>query len=280
MTDHHRSAHPEPLRRQRAKSFKASLLKTAAIASVASAATLALVRPDLVEQPTAYAPVHLPETGERPAMVAAPAPSNSVSQGTDEPSVKLLTFIAARSRLRAERDGHNRVTFPAKFQRTSTHAPRIAVNEERLFEARRLAFESRQRDLRGKIGAVRDEIAGFQTQRDAKEQEISFIKEELREIEKLHTRQLSNISRLMSLRRDLTRARWDIGLLESSVARSNLSIKDIEQQIHEDRHNLVVDAERELRAIDLDILDTTKEHQDLPEPLLQLAAEAVHNARR
>lgn len=279
MTDDQHSSQPELPRRQRATKIRTSLLKTAAIASVASAATLALVRPDLAEQPSAHAPVHLP-AGEEPVTVAVPAPSPTASQAADEPSLKLLTFIATRSRLRAERDGHNRVTFPAKFQRTSTHAPRIAVNEERLFEARRLAFESRQRDLRSKIGLVRDEIAGFQTQRDAKEQEISFIKEELRAIEKLHTRQLSNISRLMSLKRDLTRAQWDIGLLESSVARSNLSIKDIEQQIHEDRHGLVVDAERELRAIDLDILDTTKEHQDLPEPLLQLAAEAVRSTRR
>ncbi len=279
MTDDQHSSQPELPRRQRATKIRTSLLKTAAIASVASAATLALVRPDLAEQPSAHATVHLP-AGEEPVAVAVPAPSPTASQAADEPSLKLLTFIATRSRLRAERDGHNRVTFPAKFQRTSTHAPRIAVNEERLFEARRLAFESRQRDLRSKIGLVRDEIAGFQTQRDAKEQEISFIKEELRAIEKLHTRQLSNISRLMSLKRDLTRAQWDIGLLESSVARSNLSIKDIEQQIHEDRHGLVVDAERELRAIDLDILDTTKEHQDLPEPLLQLAAEAVRSTRR
>lgn len=278
MTDDYRNSH----RSQSSSGLRTRFMTTAAIAAVASAATLVVVRVhgEPPSSPQSAAP-SLPEAAtDQPGPIPPLMTTTPVSAPSEEPSVRLLTFIAARSRLRAERDGQTRISFPGRFQKTSALASRIAFNEERLFEARRLALESRQRDLRGKIASVQDEIEGFNAQRDAKEKEMSFINEELRAIEKLHTRQLSNISRVMTLRRDLTRAQWDIGSLQSSVARSHLTIKDIEQQIHEGRHNIVVEAEREIRALDLEIVESTKEPHDLPEPLLQLAAEAVSTARR
>jgi hypothetical protein len=231
-------------------------------------------RPELLLTPTEdRAPGPAVPSQVRP--VVHPVAQPVSAEAGDETAIRLLTYIATRSRLQAEREGRSRLMLPAKFSKTSRYAKRIAANEERLFEARRKAFDSRERDFRQKIAVVRAEIAGFATQRNAKEKEISLIDEELRTIEKLHARQLTNVTRLLSLKREKTRAQWDIGSLESSVARSELTIKDIEQQIHENRHNVAVEAERDIRALDIEIGTVADQADDLPQPLVELATEVT-----
>lgn len=218
------------------------------------------------------APVALVSDSPAAPDVAASASGATVRTVSDEePNARLLTHIATRSRMLAERDGASRLKLPAKFTRMSRRAMQIAANEQRLLDARRLAFDSRQRDLRAKIDIVRDEIAGFDKQRLAKQKEIGLLKEELQALDKLHTKQLTNIARLLSLRRDETRALWDIGSLDAAVARSHLTIKDIEAQMHDERHNLVVEAEKEIRIIDMEIGDMIKSPEQLSEDLVAMA---------
>lgn len=211
--------------------------------------------------------------------VALPARPLESAPLSEEPSVKLLQLIAARSRWQAERDGRERMTLPARFVRLSTLAPSIASGEQRLLDVRRAAFESLQRDLKLKMDIVRDEIAGYELQREAKTAEMALFQEELRTVSMMHSRQLANLPRVLSLKRDLARMRWDIGSLNSSVARSRLAIKEIEQQLHEAQHRQIVDSEHQIRDLDLEIGTITKSPEDLPAPLVALAAE-TQNRRR
>jgi HlyD family secretion protein len=241
------------------------------VMGIAWSVTIAL----LAERPQPPTPEPAGESST-PAVARA---GGAIAVQNDEPSARLLTFIATRARMIAERDGDSRLRLPAKFTRASRVAAQIAANEQRLLDARRLSADSRQRDLRAKISIVRDEIAGFEKQRYAKQREIGLIKEELASIEKLHIRQLTNIARLMSLRREETRAHWDIGSLDAAVARSHLTIKDIEAQMHDDRHNLIIEAEKEIRIIDGEIGALVKSAEDLPEPLLALTSRITREGK-
>ncbi|MFN0218595.1 MAG: hypothetical protein ACKVP4_07260 [Hyphomicrobium sp.] len=179
--------------------------------------------------------------------------SMTAADGQKPPSAKLVQILAARYRLAAERDGMESLKLPVAFDRLSRNAPAIAANERRLFESRRLAFESRQRDMRHRVKAIHDEIEGFERQRNAKEEEIGLIREELRAVEKMRQRELASLPRVLNLKRDLTRARWDLGSIDAAVARSRLLIKEVEQSMHEIKHAVIIDAEREIRDIDVEI---------------------------
>lgn len=253
--------------------FRYGVLKILTIAAMASAATCYLR--DKIEMGTEDTTVTERAPTAHPARVLKDVRAETGNDLAEEPSARLLLYIAARSRWQAERDGYARLKLPAGFKKMSRHAGVIAANEQRLLEARRLAFESQQRDLRLRIAAVREEIDGFVVQRNAKEKEIGLIQQELRAVEKMHERQLSNLTRLLSLKRDLTRAQWDIGSLDAAVARSRLAIKEIEQQIHEGQHRLAVDCENEIRDIDAEIGALTRSPIDIPEPLIELALATI-----
>lgn len=195
-------------------------------------------------------------------------------------STKLVHGLAARYRLTAERDGASELKLPASFGRLSWNAATIAANEQRLFDSRRSAFESQQKDLRLRIRTVHEEIEGFERQRKAKEEEIEIIREELRVIEPMHRRQLANVPRLLNLKRELTRAHWDMGSLDAAVARSRLAIKELEQQLNEMRHNVITDADREIRDIDLEISTLAAADESLPRSLVNLVRELQATQQR
>lgn len=269
-----RGGQPQAHAERQRSGFRSSLLKIVTIAATASAATYYVVHePPPGAEPTAE-PLRLAEA----TPVAAERKPEATNEVAEKPTVRLLQYIAARSRWKAERDSHKQLRLPAGFNGMSRNAALIAANEQRLLDARRLAFESRQRDLRLRIAAVREEIEGFVVQRAAKEQEIGLIREELRAVEKMHERQLANLPRLLSLKREITRAQWDIGSLDAAVARSRLAIKEIEQEIHEGQHRLIVESENEIRDIDLEISALTKSAIDIPDPLIELALATIRRA--
>lgn len=265
-----REDHPQAYAERRRGGFTGRVLKAFTIAAAASAATCYLI---------GQVPLRdvVPSIESFPTIKPAPASREpeASSDNAEEPSVRLLQYIAARSRWKAERDSYSQLRLPVGFKTMSRNAGMIVANEQRLLDARRLAFESQQRDLRLRISTVREEIAGFVVQRNAKHQEIGLIREELRAVEKMHERHLSNLPRLLSLKRELTRAQWDIGSLEAAVARSRLAIKELEQEIHEAQHRLIVESESEIRDIDLEITALTKSAIDIPEPLIELALSTI-----
>jgi hypothetical protein len=252
-----------------------SLAATAAVVTVAERGRDGAPAPGAADRPGDAAPTPV----AAPMQAATPVKDGPSRATEEEPSVRLLSYIATRSRMLAERDGSSRLKLPARFSNMSRRAVQIAANEQRLLDARRLSFESRQRDLRAKIDVVRDEIAGFDKQRLAKQKEIGLIKDELAAVERLHTKQLTNIARLLSLRREETRALYDIGSLDAAVARSHLTIKDIEAQIHDERHSLVVEAEKEIRIIDMEIGALITVPEDLSDDLVALAAGLTRDGR-
>ena len=258
---------PQVHARRRHGTFTGRVLKVLTIAAMASAATCYF----LDDAPLHGAPaVTQDRSVVQPTAVSIDAKPSAASGNMDEPSSKLLQYIAARSRWQAERDSYTQLKLPAGFKTMSRYAALIAANEQRLLDARRSAFERQQRDLRLRISAVREEIAGFVVQRNAKEQEIGLIQQELRAVERMRERQLANLPRLLSLKREVTRAQWDIGSLDAAVARSRLTIKEIEQQMHEGQDRLIIESENEIRNIDLEIGALTKS-QTIPELLIELA---------
>lgn len=227
-------------------------------------------------EPVKAHPVALSRPAER-----APEPhSPEDAERSDSTSnARIVQLLASRYRLAAERSGAAHFRLPARLNRLDVHAAAIAAAEERLFGSRRAAFEEKLKDLRARITVTLTEIDAFSRQRSAKEEEAGLLREELKIVEGMHSRQLANVPRLLNLKRDITRAEWDMASVDAAIARSRLAIRELEQDINQARHDFAVDADREIRDLDTELASLTSSPR-APRTLLGMVRDAQKSEPR
>jgi membrane fusion protein, type I secretion system len=142
--------------------------------------------------------------------------------------------LSREARLRAERDGAERVTFPQELLDRAAKEDGVAAamaGEERLFDSRRTGREGQRSQLRERISQSKQEITGLTAQQDAKENEIKFISEELVGVSQLYKQNLVSIQRFMGLQRDQARLSGERGQFIAEIARARAKISETELQI-------------------------------------------------
>jgi len=148
--------------------------------------------------------------------------------------VKALNELAARqAREEAERDGLDKVTFPADLlARGSDPDVAKAVNGEgRQFEIRRASREGQKAQLRERTVQLRQEISGYEAQITSKDKQIEWVGKELVGVYELWEKNLIPYTRVTSLEREKERLVGERGQLMASIAQSKGKIAEIELQI-------------------------------------------------
>ncbi len=142
-------------------------------------------------------------------------------------------LTARESRLLAERDGAEVVTFPVELvRRESDRAVAVAIaGEEKLFDSRQKARTGQRAQLRERIAQSNEEIIGLTAQQEGKAKEITFITEELVGVTQLYKKNLVSIMRLNALQRDQAKLQGERGQLIADVARARAKISETELQI-------------------------------------------------
>lgn len=163
---------------------------------------------------------------------------------------KILQLESEKSRLIAERDGTVAMTFPVSLDATNPSAKKAFDEESRLLDARRSGWASQRARLGERIVQIRREIDAIVAQRSAKGAEIELIRQELKLVDDMYKRQLSNITRLIGMKRELARFEGDKGALDAQIARAQSSIHEIELQIVELNQRIVTDVHKQVREID------------------------------
>ena len=118
---------------------------------------------------------------------------------------KALDEMEARqARLEAERDGADKVTFPADLlaRRNEPEVAQATASEQRLFELRRSAREGQKAQLLEQIDQLRQQIVGNDEQVAAKTKEIDWNQQELGGIRGLWKQNLVPFNRVTTLERD------------------------------------------------------------------------------
>lgn len=180
---------------------------------------------------------------------------------------RIVQLTAEKVRLEAEREGAAEVSFPLGFTASDPRAAAAAARERRFFETRRAMLDRQKARLGLRIAQFRHEVDGLLMQQRAREKEVQLIRQELRLIDDMHGRQLVNVARLMSLRRELARAEGEVGGLMAQVARSRAQIEEIELQIVEIEQKVVLDAQKEIRDIEARIDELSVLHpREAPMP--------------
>ena len=163
---------------------------------------------------------------------------------------QLVQLVARKARLEAERDRSTAIRFPADFAKMSDDAADIAQGEKRLFDARLTAMKGQIAQLRERVGQLRQEIKGLTAQRDAKDQEVELMNEELERLEGMRKKDLVPVTRTLAAQRDLTKLKGEWGALVAQIARAQGQISETELQIINVEQTFLTNSSKELREIE------------------------------
>jgi len=148
--------------------------------------------------------------------------------------VKALNELAARqAREEAERDGLDKVTFPAELiaRKSDPDVAMAVTGEQRQFEIRRTSREGQKAQLRERMVQLRQEIGGYEAQITSKDKQIEWVGKELVGVYELWEKNLIPYTRVTSLEREKERLVGERGQLMASIAQSKGKIAEIELQI-------------------------------------------------
>lgn len=161
-------------------------------------------------------------------------------------------LAARRLRLVAERDNVKEITIPPEFSRRADGTAALEyLNAERaLFAARKQTLEGQKAQLHQRIDQIGQETEGLVVRKSAKEEELSWIEQELVRVRNLDRQQLVQFNRLAELERLRAQLSGERGQFITEIARAATRVTETELQIlqlDQDRRAEVV---TELRDVD------------------------------
>jgi membrane fusion protein, type I secretion system len=165
---------------------------------------------------------------------------------------KALDELAARqARDEAERDGADKVTFPAELlsRRNDPEVAQVVASEQRLFEIRQAARAGQKAQLLEQVDQLRQQIQGNLEQEQAKAKEIDWIQQELAGVRGLWKQNLVPFSRVTTLERDGARLEGERGALIASIAQARGRIAETQLKIIQIDEDLRTDVGKDLAEI-------------------------------
>jgi HlyD family secretion protein len=165
---------------------------------------------------------------------------------------KALDELAARqARDEAERDGADKVTFPAELlsRLGDPEVAQVVASEQKLFEIRQAARAGQKAQLMEQIAQLRQQIQGNVEQEQAKAKEIDWIQQELAGVRGLWKQSLVPFSRVTMLERDGARLEGERGALVASIAQARGRIAETELKIIQINEDLRTDVGKDLAEI-------------------------------
>jgi len=143
-------------------------------------------------------------------------------------------LLARNSRLEAERDDSETLTFPDELIEASGRDPEIAqlmAGQERLFITRKETLSREVEQLHKRRGQITSQINGIEAQQESLVEQIALINEELTSQQSLLERGLAQAARVLGLQREASRLNGQVGELIASRAQAEGRITEIEIEI-------------------------------------------------
>ena len=142
-------------------------------------------------------------------------------------------LMARQSRLQAERDGDDAVTFP-EVLRDAMDDPIVAEitrAEVDLFESRRAELTNRRSIIGQRIAQLNEEVIGLEAQIESLIIQAGLIGEEISGVQRLYDQGLERRARLLALQRTQAEIEGRRAELLASIARSGQAIGEADLQI-------------------------------------------------
>lgn len=168
--------------------------------------------------------------------------------------------LAERARLVAERENKPAIVFPDELlaRQIEPGAQETVTGQNRLFEARRAAFDGRVEVLRQRVAQLNEEITGIEAQQRSKARQATLIGEELAGLEALFAKGLTEKPRILALRRDQARLEGERGEHLAAIARAKKAIGETELEILQSTLQRQEEISTSLREVQTRILDLSE----------------------
>jgi HlyD family secretion protein len=190
---------------------------------------------------------------------------------------QLFELIARQDRLEAQRDAAESIAFSAEITARAVADPALAevmAAQRDQFEARRDARLREREQLDERAGQIGNQIDGLIFQRDALDEQIALVGEELAAQETLYAQGLTQMVRVISARRELAQLRGNLGQLEASIAENRARLVEIELEKLKLDTREREDAIAELRDIELREIELRARRATLAEDVARLDVRA------
>lgn len=140
---------------------------------------------------------------------------------------------ARAARLRAEREGRSRITFPPELaQRANIPAVRQLMQEEqRVLSLRQTTLSGQQSQLTERVRQAEAQISGLQQQLSANAEQSALINKELQATRELWSKGYTTLARLNQLERAAVELRSQAGSMNADVAATRAQIAEIRGQM-------------------------------------------------
>lgn len=147
---------------------------------------------------------------------------------------QLHELLARKSRLIAERDAAETVTFSSELTSVVDTMPEVndlMEGQRQLFRARRETLDKQASQLRERIVQTENQVQGIESQIAALATQRDLIAEELDDQQSLLDRGLTQQSKVLALRRESARLEGELGELQARAAQSKGQISETELEI-------------------------------------------------
>jgi HlyD family type I secretion membrane fusion protein len=162
--------------------------------------------------------------------------------------------LASLARLQAERDDRPSIDFPAELNARASNdqVEQILRSQQSIFDARRSARLGELGILEQQVGALRSEIAGFDSQRRSKEEQVLSLQRDLEGLLDLDKVGMVEKTRLRATERDISRLTGERDELASKVAGTRTAISEKELKKFQVRKAFQEDVAAELKKVQAD----------------------------
>lgn len=168
---------------------------------------------------------------------------------------RVTELAARRSRLLAERDGLDRVSFPEALENGGSASEELIAGETRLFDGKHSERKSRKAQLELGIDQIGEEILGLEAQRDSKLAEIELVEDEYARTAELARKGLIEAARLHAVSRERARLRGERGEIDAAIGRAGMRISEIRLQIIAIDEASRTEAQAELALVEAELAE-------------------------
>ncbi len=162
---------------------------------------------------------------------------------------QMTQALGRRIRLEAERDGADKIIFPADFDK-DRESRDVMAGEQKLFQTRQNAAKGQISLNQERIRQLDEETKGLIAQLVSKDNELTIQKSEMNRIDPLHSKQLVPETRMSALKRDIVKMDGERGSVAAQIARAKAQIGQIQVQILQVDIDLKNEAQKDLREVE------------------------------
>jgi HlyD family secretion protein len=195
--------------------------------------------------------------GQTVAKGQALAEVSTTELGANERAMsgEVMSLLAQRARLNAERTQAGEVSTPAEFAALGPD-DRILANEAMMlqrqqFAARKSSVAAQQGVLNQRMSQLNEQITGYQRQLEANAEQLRLIGEELVGVRRLAEQGYAPETRVRALEREEASLTGDAGSLRAQVARANEAIGESRMQLLSIDRQVVEEVTGQLRDVEV-----------------------------